>query len=49
MVKIGDKIKTKFGIGTVTDIYKEKDRYVIYAEYPIKLPIMEGDEEFEVL
>jgi len=49
MVKIGDKIKTKFGIGEVTKIYEKENRFVIVAEYKVHLPIYEGDDKFEVI
>jgi len=50
MVQIGDKIKSKYGIGQVKSLMKNKDnRYIIIAEYPIKLSIIEGDDNFEVI
>jgi len=49
MVKVGDKIKTKFGIGEVTRIFEKDNRFVIVADYKIQLPIYEGDDTFEVI
>jgi len=49
MVKIGDKIKTKFGVGEVIKIMEKDSRFVIVADYHVQLAIYEGEDEFEVI
>ena len=50
MVEIGDKIKTKYGIGIVQSIILSKDnRYVVVAKYNMLIPTIEGDDKIEVL
>ena len=52
MVKIGDKIKTEYGlIGTVTDIAKFNDnRYIVFYKCKDRPHFfIEGDEDYRVI
>ena len=50
MVKVGDKIKTKNGIGYIKEILKSKDgRYLIIYEIPMLYTLQEGDESYEII
>lgn len=49
-MKIGDKIKTKVGIGYIKTIQKKADgRYLIIAEIPMRFAFIEGDDNIEVV